>query len=117
MRVFNLMTSPLNYRGREIPGNGGFLEYPDITFIPTRDKRLAALKVLAFGALPAWWVANKAARTKKVEAPPVVVPRAIKFVAKEEPKVEIKPEVVVEMKDGEMGESPFGEKQFSRKMR
>lgn len=55
MRVFNLTEKPLDYRGRTIPRDGGFIDFPDMTFIPDRDLRLQTERILAFGKLPAWF--------------------------------------------------------------
>lgn len=55
MRVFNLTEKPLDYRGRTLPPSGGFLDFPDMAFIPDRDMRLQTEKVVAFGRLPTWF--------------------------------------------------------------
>ena len=55
MKVYNLTEMTLDYRGYKIPPNGGWVEIPDLTFIPDRDKRLEKEKYLSFGSLPSWW--------------------------------------------------------------
>jgi hypothetical protein len=55
MMVWNTTNTPLEYRGKMLlPGNG--LEF-DMDFIPNRDLKLQANKVLYFGdSLPLWFV-------------------------------------------------------------
>ncbi len=55
MLVYNLTSNEVHYMGRPIPPNGGSLEFPSMTYVPTRDLALQKNKVLAFGSLPAWW--------------------------------------------------------------
>lgn len=55
MIVFNLSKSEITYKGRKIAPEGGSTEFPELSFIPTRDRELEAAKVLAFGELPKWW--------------------------------------------------------------
>ena len=62
MFVYNLTQGPVVYRGKPIPPNGGSLEFRDMDFIPTRDRELETAKILAFGSLPRWWVAARAAK-------------------------------------------------------
>jgi hypothetical protein len=77
MRVFNLTTKTVDYRGKNIGPNGSFEDYPDMTFIPDRDKALEGQRVLSFGKLPYWWEAEKALQSVGLKsAPPPVKPRA-----------------------------------------
>jgi hypothetical protein len=65
MRVYNLSDKEVTYRGRPIPANGGHLDYPGLSFIPDRDRKLETKRVLAFGSLPAWFEREQA--TKQAE--------------------------------------------------
>lgn len=56
MLVFNLSEKALDYRGIKLKANGGSYNYRDMTFVPDRDLELAKSKILAFGALPQWWL-------------------------------------------------------------
>jgi hypothetical protein len=68
MKVYNLTTKAITYRGKDIPVSG-FLNYPELDkFIPDRDKDLETKKVLAFGKLPLWWRINE--ETKAVALQP-----------------------------------------------
>jgi hypothetical protein len=72
VRVFNLTKSRLDFRGRVIPADGGFLDYPELdTFIPDRDKALARSGIISFGTIPPAWQAAKAQRI--VEAAKAIV--------------------------------------------
>lgn len=62
MRVYNLSKKDLHYRNQIIPANGGFREYPSMSYVPTRDMKLQDTKVLAFGQLPSWWQFEQEAR-------------------------------------------------------
>jgi hypothetical protein len=63
VKVFNLTESPLDFRGRTIPADGGYLEYPELdVFIPNRDRELASAGVISFDYIPASWHAKKAIR-------------------------------------------------------
>jgi hypothetical protein len=73
VRVYNLTKGHINYKGREIPPNGGFLDYPTLTFVPDRDRNLEVMRILAFGSLPAWWAPSQAT-TVAVPLPPANVP-------------------------------------------
>jgi hypothetical protein len=55
VKVYNLTDRTIDYRGRLIPANGGWVEMPELTYIPDRDLRLAEARYLAFGSLPDWW--------------------------------------------------------------
>lgn len=74
MRVFNLTSEEVTYKGRKIPPNGGSIDYLDLTFIPNRDRELEAGKVLAFGCLPPWWHQQEA--MKKTVSVTAVVAKA-----------------------------------------
>lgn len=64
MRVHNLTKKDLEYRGKVIKANGGFIEINIPMPLPARDKKLEDNKVLAFGLLPSWWIrANKVSVT------------------------------------------------------
>jgi hypothetical protein len=92
MKVFNLTSHPLDFHGRIIAPNGGHLEYPELnTFVPTRDMKLEEQRIIAFGALPAWWVkehqempkpAHKRVTAKVVDV--VAVSDEVKTVSKDE---------------------------------
>jgi hypothetical protein len=56
MLVFNLTRGPVKYRRVQLPPNGGSFNFKDMTYVPTRDRKLVMAKVLAFGALPQWWI-------------------------------------------------------------
>lgn len=62
--VFNLTEKPITYRKRVIPPNGGSFTFLDLRKIPARDQALAkgTNAVLAFGSLPAWWLAKQASK-------------------------------------------------------
>lgn len=62
MRVFNLTEKPLDYRGRTIPPDGGYLDFPDMDFIPDRDLRLQQERILSFGRLPHWFETQRRIR-------------------------------------------------------
>jgi hypothetical protein len=68
MLVFNLTGGEVTYKGRKIPPHGGSVDFRDLTHIPTRDRELETAKVLAFGALPAWWHQQKALKATVVQA-------------------------------------------------
>jgi hypothetical protein len=55
MRVFNLSSQFVDYRGRNIPPNG-YYDFPGLTHIPDRDRALERSRILAFGKLPQWWL-------------------------------------------------------------
>lgn len=98
MRVFNLTQYEVDYKGRKIPANGGSLDYPTLTFVPSRDLELEAAKVLAFGALPAWWnmemalkdTAEAAAKQASLPPAPVHVSFADEVSASDKVSVELK---------------------------
>lgn len=52
MLVFNLTTANIVYRRRSISPNGESLDFPDLSFIPDRDRLLEKQGILAFGSLP-----------------------------------------------------------------
>ena len=73
MLVYNLTGGVITYKGRKIPANGGFVNIPTLSFIPTRDLELETARVLSFGKLPKWWLTERALKTVvAVEAPKVV---------------------------------------------
>lgn len=73
MLVFNLTHSPISFRKRVIPPNGGSLEFPELNeFIPDRDKALEKAKVLSFGSLPKWWVSKKKEEAAKAAVKPAL---------------------------------------------
>lgn len=90
MRVFNLTDSPITYKGRPIPEFGS-LEYPELTFVPDRDK---ANKSMSFGTLPKGWVrplpaAEPVVEVKVSQPEPskmIVEVEVKKSATKEEPK-------------------------------
>lgn len=66
MKVFNLTSKPLAYRGQILAPNGGSSEFRELdVFISDRDWTLVANKVIAFNALPVWWATEREARTRK----------------------------------------------------
>jgi hypothetical protein len=69
MLVFNLTEKELKFRGKPIPPNGGSNNYPELDpprgFIPNRDRKLEAQKVIAFGQLPKWWVLEQSLKEQK----------------------------------------------------
>jgi hypothetical protein len=81
MKVFNLTDKELDYRGKHL-GPYKSMEFPEITFIPDRDKALAQGGVLAFGQLPKGWakpepVKEVPAPKPAPKAPPLVVKPAV----------------------------------------
>lgn len=58
MRVFNLTKENVEYRGKTIPAEGS-LDFPQLSFIPDRDRELEGNKVLAFGQLPRWYTLER----------------------------------------------------------
>lgn len=72
MLVFNTSSKEITYRGKPIPADGGSLEYPGLIFIPNRDRELEVNHLLSFGALPAWFLRQKAIQKaeeqKKIQA-------------------------------------------------
>lgn len=65
MRVYNLSTQELSFRGRTIAPNGGSVSCPELdTFISDRDRALAKAGVISLGALPASWRPPVAAGAK-----------------------------------------------------
>lgn len=69
MLVFNLLKTDLSWHGRIIPPNGGSLNFPEMDgFISDRDRKYETNKVVAFGSLPRWWIAQqKLAKEKSIE--------------------------------------------------
>jgi hypothetical protein len=60
MRVFNVTPSTeVEYRGRMISPNGGFVDLPDVPFLPDRDLQLERDKIIAFRRLPEWFLLKK----------------------------------------------------------
>jgi hypothetical protein len=82
VKIYNLTDGIIDYKGRLIPPNGGWVEISDLVFIPDRDKKLDG-KYLAFGELPSWW------------HPPNLIP-----INKDEEKLELKVEDNVTTDDG-----------------
>jgi hypothetical protein len=87
MRVYNIGTTDVTYKGRDIPPNGGSVEIPDMAFVPDRDR---ALTYLSFGSLPKGWepkrpVAPPPAAVIQVAVVDTAIPEA------QELKVEAKP--------------------------
>jgi hypothetical protein len=68
MRVFNLTDTTKIYKGKPIPPNGGFVDFPGLDFIPTRDRALEEKRILSFGALPAWFIAEQEEKRALAEA-------------------------------------------------
>lgn len=101
MRVFNLTTEPHFFKGKVIPANGGYLDI-QMSFIPDRDRELETAKILAFGSLPAWWIAKHAEPAPAPKNALVELPaQAVTFAeAPSEPKIEVKGELKTEKKDG-----------------
>lgn len=60
MRVFNLSSQAVIYKGKTIPPGGGHIDYPSLDFVPDRDRALETKRVLAFETLPAWFVREQA---------------------------------------------------------
>lgn len=97
MMVFNLTNRILDFHGRHIDPNGGSVEIEELdSFIPDRDRKLEAAKMVSFGSLPSWFRAkmekDRGARMKRVpkvkavtqaSAPkaPVVAPAPAKIVS------------------------------------
>ena len=73
MKIYNLTSQPLAYKGHMIPANGGCITLPDNTFIPTRDRKLIEQKKISIGNLPAWWLAEQALKL----IPPPTEPKAV----------------------------------------
>lgn len=69
MRVYNLSSKEVVYKGKKIPPNGGSVEVQGMTFIPNRDLALQEARVLAFGKLPKWWEMDKALMTAAAPTP------------------------------------------------
>jgi hypothetical protein len=68
IKVFNLTDTPLHFHGQEIQPFGGSTDFPDDTFFPDRDLKLETNGVIAFGALPAWYVQQKQIEVEKAAA-------------------------------------------------
>lgn len=66
MRVYNLTTKDMEYRKKRIPPNGGFKDFPGLTFISDRDRALEKAGVIAFGSLPKYWKPKKSVPVKVV---------------------------------------------------
>jgi len=76
MMVYNLTESPIVYKGKTIlPKKGA--EFADLLAVPARDQALEKAKLLAFGALPAWWV--------NAQPKPMTVSQVAKLQKKPEP--------------------------------
>ena len=75
MRVYNVSTHEVTYKGKNIPPNGGSAEFK-MDFIPNRDLALQDAKVLAFGALPKWWKLEQALQTTVTVSATVMKPGA-----------------------------------------
>lgn len=91
MRIYNLRTEIIVYRRRSIPANGGYVDFPELTFIPDRDLQLATDKVLSFGSLPQWWVVEQemkrprmAAKATEPKSVPLPLPKKVEVTLKEE---------------------------------
>ena len=56
MKVFNLTSKPLDYRGVVLSPNGGSHDYRDMSYVPSRDRTLVEKKIISFGNLPQWWL-------------------------------------------------------------
>jgi hypothetical protein len=57
MRVYNLRSYPLEFRGRTLAPDGGSADFPELDqFVPNRDRELEQKKVIALGQLPTWWL-------------------------------------------------------------
>jgi hypothetical protein len=69
MRVFNLSSKTIDYRGKHISPGGGYEDYPDMTFVPDRDLALESSRVLAFGKLPNWWLVEKSLQAAPAPTP------------------------------------------------
>jgi hypothetical protein len=78
MKFYNLTDRAIEYRRKPIAPNGGFQTYPDLVFIPDRDRELERRGVLSFGSLPKYWrpVSVSIVRPRKTEkALPVPTPK------------------------------------------
>jgi hypothetical protein len=76
MRVFNVTpATDVEYRGRMIPSNGGYVDVPDPIFIPERDLQLERDRILAFHTLPSWFVQKQetAGVAQQTETTPALV--------------------------------------------
>lgn len=73
MKVFNLTSTVLVYRGKHLsPGSGA--EFPELDkFIPDRDKKMADAKVISFKSIPRWYVAKTSTPAPPAVPPPVPV--------------------------------------------
>ena len=74
MLVYNLTSKVITYKGRKIPVNGGSVNIPTLSFIPTRDLELETARVLSFGKLPKWWLTEQALKAVAVA---VSVPKEV----------------------------------------
>jgi len=74
MRVYNLTTDVVVYKGRQIPPNGESLEFGDLSFVPNRDLALENARVISFGRLPDWWSATKVKLPPTLPQVAVVIP-------------------------------------------
>lgn len=73
MKVFNLTSKPLAYRGQVLAPNGGSSDFKELdVFISDRDNTLVANKVIALGSLPAWWL-----RAREIAAKPQTALRLV----------------------------------------
>ena len=66
--VFNLTANPLHFRGREIPANGGSLDF-DMDYVPSRDQKLVDGKKISFGSLPKWFIVQQAKASRPAPEP------------------------------------------------
>lgn len=65
MRVYNLTSTALEYRGKRIPP-GDFLEFPVLDkFLPDKDRALVQNRIIAVGSLPSWYTQMKALEAQR----------------------------------------------------
>lgn len=117
MKVYNLTNMPIDFKGKTIPPNGGFVEYPMLGgFIPDRDRELEKNKVLSFGELPVWWRLQQA-HTHFEKKPPVRLPEVMEIHDPIEPAIADPQPEVFEAPPSPTGwiEKPINKKTFGRK--
>ena len=71
MRVYNVSSKVISYRGKDL-FPGASINFPELDeFLPDRDKELEKKKLLAFGSLPNWYLIDKETKAQKAAAKPV----------------------------------------------
>lgn len=73
MRVYNLQSYPLDFHGKVISANGGHLDLPDNTFIPSRDRNLEKNGVISFNQLPSWFLDKQAKSLAQIQKSPDMI--------------------------------------------